>query len=378
MARRARSLSDVRAKFTDGRDSPPRRRRRSRERRNGLDQTEVLTAVCKFFCKGHTASEIKHLMKERHGIDMPREEPYQLISFAASQGWVRFVAPCEYALRAQIKKRCRRLEVEVIHTSVFDDVGYHAAEMLVDLLQKHGEPPYSKDEVHIGFAGGHAMRKVAQTFAGLLRQPTEGLPKTVVFHAMVAGFDVNEPSTDPNAFFTYFVNDPAMQVEAQFVGLHAPAVVKTKQFAGLRELDGIKQTYDRAKQLDIIVTSASLWADPHSMLRRYMTKSPASLSALEKAGCVGDMLWRPLGPDGPIEINTEIRAMTLVELSDLTRFIQRGKHVLLVLGPCGGCNKPKGGVLDLVLNSPQRLITHLVVDSRAARQFLKGEFGGQE
>ena len=373
MPRRARSLSDVRAKYAPHSAKTPRRRRQLRRDYNGLDWMEVLTAVCKFFCKGHTATEITAMMRDRHKVEMPREEPYQLLSYAASQGWIRFVAPYEHTLRGRIKRRCRRLELEVVHTAVFDDVGYHAAEMLVDLLQKHREGPYNKEEVHIGFAGGHALRKVAQALAGLLRRPTEGLPKTVVFHAMVAGFDVNEPSTDPNAFFTYFLNDPAMQVATRFVGLHAPAVVRTEQFQGLRELEGIKETYDRAKELDIIVTSASLWPDEHSMLRRYMSKSPESLSALEAAGCVGDMLWRPLGADGPIEIDTDIRAMTLLELSDLPKYIKRGKDVLLVLGPCGGCNAPKGGVLSAVLNRQPRLITHLVVDSRAAREYLNSE-----
>ncbi len=221
------------------------------------------------------------------------------------------------------------------------------------------------------------MRKVAQAFAALLRQPIEGLPKTVVFHALVSGFNLAQPSTAPNGFFTYFASDPGIHVDTKFVGLHAPALIKTEQFDELRALDGIREAYDRADEIDIIVTSASLWSDEHSMLRQYMEREPEDLKALEAAGCIGDMLWRPLGPQGPMKIDTEIRAMTLIELSELPKKIRSGKHVLLVLGPCGGCNEPKGGILGSVLggrqdvHGRQNLITHLVCDSRAARQYLE-------
>ena len=188
---------------------------------------------------------------------------------------------------------------------------------------------------------------------------------------MVAGFDVYETITDPNAFFTYFVKDPAMQIEPRFVGLHAPALVKSKQIRGLRALPGVREAYRAVKDLDIIVTSASLWDDGHSMLLKYMKNSRKSLETLQTAGCIGDMLWRPLSPDGPIETPTEIRAMTLIELTDLSGFIERGKHVLLVLGPCGRCHKPKTEMLKLVLNLQPRLITHLAVDSRAARAVVR-------
>jgi DNA-binding transcriptional regulator LsrR (DeoR family) len=247
--------------------------------------------------------------------------------------------------------------------------------MLVELLQRHRS--FGKETVHVGFAGGHSMRKMSQCLAQALRQPTEGLPSTVVFHAMVSGCDVTEPSTDPNAFFTYFVKDQALQVEPEFVALHAPIVVESRQYAGLRALKGIAEAYERAKELDIIVTSGACWDDPHSMLRQYSEQSPQSLETLRKAGCVGDMLWRPLGRSGPILDETEIRAMALVELTDLPQFIKDGRHVLLMLGPCMGqeCNKPKPELLELVLRLEPRLITHLVVDSLTAGSVFKPDWG---
>ena len=366
MARRMREVTDVRQRFAGDRRVDPRSRGGLRGGNVRMDQMEVLSAVCKHFCKGRTASEIVKAMRAEGVEDIRREDPYQFISYAASRGWIRFVAPHEHSLREQIKKRCGWLkDVEVVHSAVFEDVAYHGAAMLIEMLQQYR---LSKKEVHIGFAGGHAMRKLAWAFAQLLREPTDGLPETVMFHSMVAGFDVYDPTTDPNAFFTYFLPDPAMQVKTGFVGLHAPAVVRTKQFAELRELEGIEECYAASKDLDIVVTSASIWTDQHCLLRKYMDKSKKSLVALKDAKCIGDMLWRPLARGGPIEIETEIRAMTLMELGDLPAFVAAGKQVLLALGPCSGCGMPKGEILDAVLGMKPPLITHLVVDSLSARR----------
>ena len=103
-----------------------------------------------------------------------------------------------------------------------------------------------------------------------------------------------------------------------------------------------------------------------------MRTSKSSINALKKAGCIGDMLWHPLGPSGPLEVDTNMRAMTLLELTDLPGFIDDGKRVLLVLGPCGVCNKPKTLVLKSVLSAEPHLITDLVADTRAARGVLPG------
>jgi len=339
----------------------------------GLDDRQIMSAVCKFFCDGKLPSEITALIKEQYGVRMSREMPYKYLAKAAARRYLRFVPQHDFALEEQITARFGRLtQTKVVPTAVGEHVAYEAAVMLRKLLCTHRAPPYNKKEVHVGFAGGHSMRRVAQALAELLRVPSAELPETVVFHAMVAGFNVNEPQTDPNAFFTYFADDPAIQIEPRFVGLHAPAMVRTSTLRDLRELPVIRDAFAGVRELDIIVTAAASWADGDSLLKKYMAQSARSMSVLNRAGCRGDIMWRPLAPDGPIREPTDIRAMTLMELEDLPGFIGKGKHVLLCLGPCEACGKPRPDILEVVLEQKERLITHLVVDSRSAMGLLGG------
>jgi hypothetical protein len=337
-----------------------------------FDLEQRISLVCKYFCEGRLPSEIKDLMEERHGVRMSRETPYRDLSIAAKRGWLQYVAPSHHKLRDWLRDRYRWLQgLDVAHTATFDDVAYAAADMLLDLLRTYGRVQ-DRSAVHVGFAGGHVMRRVAQKLAQLLQQPIEGLPDTIVFHALVAGFNIDEPTTAPVAFFTYFAHDPAMQVNTRFVGFPGPPLVSKKQYEDFKKMEPHKEVFSRAADLDIIVTAASGWRPPcqHSMLRKLMEGT--SLEQLTAAGCCGDMIWRPLGKDGPIEIETEMRAMTLVELSDLpSLFIDRGKAVLLVLGPCRLCYRPKTDILRTILDLEQHLITHLAVDSLAVAELMR-------
>ena len=68
------------------------------------------------------------------------------------------------------------------------------------------------------------------------------------------------------------------------------------------------------------------------------------------------------------------RAFTLVELKQLAQFVRDGKQVMLALAPCGVCRELKGDLLSSALH--QRIVTHLVVDTRSAGQAL-GKLSGQ-
>jgi len=331
-----------------------------------MTEEELLVTVCGCFCdEGLTAVEIQKRLREEHSVEISREQPYHYLRKAAGNRWIRFAPPQEHSLERYVRDAYPWLhEAIVVSTARTEDVAYRGATMLLELLQQH----HDGTEVHIGFSGGTGLRMLARRFAELLREPAQHLPSKIVFHALVAGFDVSDPTTDPNAFSTYFVGDPGMPFETELVALHSPAMVEAKDAPKLQKLPGIKEAYQCASAIDIIVTSTSCWTDEHSMLRHHMEAAGESVDDLEKAGCLGDILWQPIGADGPFELNSRIRAMTIMRLCELSELIKDNKHVLLVAGPCSKCKRPKTQVVKAILDQRNHLITHLVTDSLCARQ----------
>lgn len=343
-----------------------------------LDRMEKIAAVCRYFCQGHTVREIQGLMEGRFGR-MRREEPYTLLSYAASRGWLEFRSPHHLEYAQMLRERYAWLsDVDVVRTPMIEDVAQRAAHMLLRMVKqkatlkakrKASEP----DLVRIGFSGGVALSHLASAFADLLCRPGPGLPKTIVFHSVVAGLSPTDPSTDPNALFTYFNHKPLMQVDVEFLGLHAPAIVRTNDLDMFLEQHEIQLASRWAKELDIIVTSGSDWTDRDSLLAGQMRKwDQPGFDKLKELGVEGDVMWRPLGSNGPIEHHTELRALTMKELGELRHFIEKKNgSVLLMMGPCAGCDQHKGRITKIILDLPTSIITHLVVDSRSAAHMVR-------
>ena len=338
-----------------------------------MDEWEVLSLVCKLFCAGMLPTQIgKRVSRIRLGPKMTREEPYRLLARAAKLNRLRYEAPSEHVLQETLRdKRSWLEEVVVVSTGVFAPMADHGAGMLLRILQKRARA--GAEEVHVGLAGGHAVRKVCEAFARKLRENPPDLPKRLVFHAMSAGFDAGDPITAPMTYAAYFVDKATMPVETSFVGVYAPTLVRRAEVDHMKSLEGIAESFERASQLQVILTSASLWSDEHSLLRRHLaSKAPETMKALLDSGCIGDLMWRSMGKDGPMAIpGEEMRALTIMELNALPAFIKNGNQVLLVLGPCGECHTPKTEMLKTLLNLKEHLITHLVTDSFAAREAVK-------
>jgi len=360
---------------------PKRKRKTPREPRvtrdnpyepGRLDDIERIAAVFNYFKGGLTACEIVAAVeRDFPSTKLSREDPLALLRKAATRGWLAFHPPGEHRLEVALRKSYSWLQdVQVVHSPMGGDVAYTGALSLLRLV-KNLHIRQEKNEVHVGFSGGHAMRALALAFADVLCEPAEDLPETIVFHPMVAGFDPTDPTTDPNSFCVYFFDNPLMQVRPKFVGFRAPSLVKPADIETLRDLPDIRAAFAAVPDIDIIVASGASWLDQHSSLRSLMQRSQPCMSVLEEEGCVADVLWRPISERGPIERATEIRALTLVELSDLPKLIRQGKHVLFTLAPCGLCNSPKGRLLSCLLNMKQHLMTELVVDSRTAAEMMR-------
>jgi DNA-binding transcriptional regulator LsrR (DeoR family) len=339
--------------------------------RGGFTYEELAAAVCGYFCDGHTPTEIRSMMQDRFQVELSREEPYRLLAFAAARGWLSSHPPSSPDLALALRDSFPSLQGVVAARGVSHSIASNVAKTLLDMVQKLWRNQ-KKEEIHVGFAGGGLLRRSAKFFAEMLQEPVADLPRTIVFHAMVPGFNVASPHTDPNAFSAYLVGEPPLQVQTKFVGLHAPGFVSQGDAKNLHEMGSIREVYKMAKDIDIIVTSAGgHWVQGHSALyHSYKHQSPDSLQQLTDAGCIGDMMWCPVGEGGPLDVQTDVRALTLMTLQELPAFIKAGKQVLLSLRHCGECGKPKTDLLQAILNYSEPLVTHLVVDSRAAREVL--------
>jgi len=333
-----------------------------------LSHTEKLSAVCELFAQGLTVTGIRKTMFAKFGEAgrMNREEPYKLVREAGGLGYIKFEPPPHAAFSTKISNHYFWLkQVNVVRTVSSMDVARETAKVLLRLVQQRHAADEEKT-ISVGFAAGLSMRQVAQNFADFLAYPQPSLPKTIVLHAMLSGHDPGNPTTDPNTFFTFFLHPPTLHSDVKFVGFRAPTIVRQSHIPIFTEIHDIQEAYNKAKDIDIIVTSGADWEDDHSSLRICMERSDSTMQTLRDEGVVGDMLWRPLSATAPITTATELRALTLVELSDLPGFIKNGKDVLLMMGPCGMCHQHKGAALGTILSQTQHLVTHLVADSRTA------------
>jgi DNA-binding transcriptional regulator LsrR (DeoR family) len=321
------------------------------------------------FCEGEYT-----LAKIAKALNIGRERPYRLLQHEARLHRFQYAAPLAFEQAHSLGVRYPWLRPRVVHTVNRDDVASEAAHWLVELIDQHRKEKPEREDVHIGFAGGGLLSETARQLAHMLRERTEELRNfTFVFHALVAGFNPRNPFSDPNAFFTYFTDEPTLQVS--FVNLLAPGFVTTTEWSALREFEAIKEAFRRAADLDILVTSAGAhWGKKCSRLRQLYNEQglEETLEALEKAGTIGDLLWRPISKDGPVEVEAKMRALTVLDLPDLPQRIKAGCKVVLALGPCGSCRLPKGDILRTVLGWKQHYVTHAVVDSRTAQEALTG------
>ena len=354
----------------------PRRAKRTSETQ--YDDTAI-ALVCHYLCEGMTASEIAHRITEAHGIPMNSQDPFRLIRRATREKhWLHFISPWDNRLSEIIHKTFDVNRVEVTLTSFVEDVAARAAFMILDLLRELRREPTNKSEVHIGFSGGHTTRKVFQKLAHLLVEPSDSLPDNIVCHALVAGFDAAAPGTDPTSFFTYLA-DRTTSVATSFVLFHAPPLVQSSQIGTLRASKPIEKAILLAKRLDVIVTSAAVFGDPHSQLKKnFLEYSPETVAGLERDGCIGDMLWLPISNNGPMDTSRyEYRPVTLIELDELPERIACGQKVVLVLGPCADPAQAQCELKSAILNTilkfhleGKKYVTHLVIDKDTARDLI--------
>jgi DNA-binding transcriptional regulator LsrR (DeoR family) len=379
---------------------------------------QKLIEIANLFMEKLETAEIEKWLEELVRKDKGKsEEVYeQLFPAIIRRKWLRLATPEDRITARLIEQLPYAFEKDTVRVAPLadpDDVAAHAAYMISKLVwqiaaekEKKKDDP-EKDVIRIGFSGGNITRKVFQKLVQFVSEPSNSLSsnKTVVCHALVAGFDNTAPGTEPSAFFSY-LDDCKTTFAKKFVQFHAPAFVPDHQLSKVREYPAIQEARDKAEKLDLIVTSAASFNDDHSQFRKYYedhkdrkqgTNTREDLQTLIEFGCVGDMLWLPLGKDGPLKLKGfEHRPVALIDLEELPGRIQKKTRVLLVIGPCAAQRKDLGekrppipadvfqhkekckktGILEAILKlqrntSGAQYITHLVVDRETAVELLK-------
>ncbi len=335
----------------------------------------LLIAVCERFLSDESIMDIVHWLQEVHDPNITRENIYPLLREARKRGYLSILPPPDGYLQQRICDRYD-LEKDCVHVlrvrgkTARDYVADAAAARIVKLIYEVGK---DKKRVRIGLGGGGTVMGVARALASRLRSESS-LPD-LSLHAVTSGFDVFNPWTAPVCFLAYF---DGVAENIEYVALFAQAVIDAKGYEHAKTLPGVEESFRKSKDIDIVVTSMASAHDAHGELNRFMnygkTKNPG-LAALKKAGWVGDVTYRPYSMSGPIATSEGIRAVSLFELQDLVALAARpNKHVVLVVAPCGVCEKSKGDALRPLLEKRDlKLWNHLYIDLTTAQSLLPSE-----
>jgi DNA-binding transcriptional regulator LsrR (DeoR family) len=272
--------------------------------------------------------------------------------------------------------------LQVVNTrgpGVLRHVASVGADVVLSLIKRAGRRKQAegrKDRsVHVGLGGGATAMMVAERLASRIRSDLD-CPK-LVLHALTAGgFLVDQPTEAPVTYFSYFHD---VLSEPEYVGLFSATVVPTEQYDQVIASPGVRESFARAEEIDIVITSFASAEDPHGLLKKYLQHlvekgemDKKALEAMEALGWVGDVQFRPYTAEGPMADGCPVRAVTLFEPSALVQRVQQpDKYVVLLAGPCHECGQTKTKALIPLLRQPAlRLWTHLVTDLKTAHELV--------
>ncbi len=426
------------------------------------ESDELVFAVCERFLRGERASDIAEWVRKAFDRpDFQRTQIYPLLGEGIRRQFFQLFPPLNRVLARKIKETygvgggmndpdpvtvvdlADRGETAGI--SLGSDLHTHlttvAADVVVRLIEKvareksRGKNPSLTSaapievsegldprtpgslsqkqsacvEVHLGLGGGRTAMMVARTLAHRL-MAQKNLPKLVIHTLSAGGFLPSEPQKSPVSYFSYFDGLPC---PLEYVALFSETVVSSEHFDLVRQNPSVRRVMERAEELDIVVTSLASAQDEHGLLRRYLQwlvdsgDLPAkNVEAMKAAGWIGDVQFRPYSKEGPIPDLCGVRAVTLLEITDMVKWSawvhqptqsasntreastapaeptsttptthnvgKTGrKYVVLVAGPCAECGRLKTDALLPLLENPNlRVFTHLVVDKATANSLI--------
>lgn len=317
--------------------------------------------------------------------DLSREKIYPMFWEAARRNFLFLLPPRELSLAEQIAQKFNLPQyaddneiVQVVNSRGRAAAGHVAAagaDLVLSLIERLAKTNGGKP-VHIGLGAGFATLVVAKRLAYQVRSQM-GFPDLVVHALSSGGFLADEPQKAPITYFGYFEDS---LVDVEYVALFSqPFVSNEEDFQTVKKSPGVARSFERAEEIDIVVTSLAEAQHDHGVLVKLLrcliddgTLPPDVLEQMSRADWKGDVQFRPYSSEGPMLEKCPVRAVTLFELSDLVRLARTdGKYVVLLGGPCGECGRTKTSALLPLLAEPElRLWTHLLTDVETAGELL--------
>ena len=340
---------------------------------------ELLIDICKlWFEKKMGPASIQKTINERKEYELSREEIYSLIKESRDRGFIRFSPPEHNELSWKLMENFSGA-IKVVATgatAIGEGLAASAAKLVIDKIRTLGEPGKSKNrkkndtkkKVHLGIGAGYTTKEVASEIATRYNNDTSLPPLEV--HALTSGFQSDRAELSPISWFSWFMKGSSDRVS--FVGLFAPPMVEDNTtYEKIKKLPGVKEAYDRAKDIQIVVTSLG---DAQSAEHWFPYVTEDGKKSLKKDhGWKGDVLYCPYSDNGAISgIDLERTAVTIFNIDDL---VHLAKHRMVVL-VCGPSHVEEGkrkteALRPLLVNKDLRVWSHLITDVETARELLK-------
>jgi hypothetical protein len=110
-----------------------------------------------------------------------------------------------------------------------------------------------------------------------------------------SGFDANDPLRSPVAFLAL----QELPVNVSYVGLFASAAVPVEDYERVKKQPGVRESFERAREIDIVVSSLASARDEHGALTRFFEFGKGSgASDLRRQGWCGGRAVSAAGKSG--------------------------------------------------------------------------------